>query len=543
MDRRRFTHQVLSGLFGFGIASTRLVSPAGPGERYKPQSLEKGDAPPDDGSTVETLADLRNRLPQPGEGVVVLGHTAPFDGGGGSFVWRSGEAAPPDGGLIVASAVDEYASDEPVTGRWRRVVGGTGYSARWWGLHPDRSGQHNAEALQAAIDSVPEGAVVFLPAGRYDLARQIVMDGRQVDLVGEGDGYWGWDDGASVLRATSDFPQGDHVLLITDTTTEQNRKNNTRITDLQVVGGRNQGNVGTDGIHVVQGWNVRIERVTVKEAMRDGIHLATGDENVSNLCMLERCHASNNGRDGYYFTAHDSWAVMCRGNHNARNGITVGATNVGLFGLRLDLNGENGARILSNHCRCIGCMADVNRKSGFNVTGAHHTVLGNVSTANGTRDESVRANTAGHGFLMGVEKQDDEQSVFVANVSRGNRGNGYHMRAGQHVVNQTNVAAQNEAADKDLPTLQREKAASREPSVTMVDVGAFGPGEYHSFDVSVPDGDVGDAVTAQPNEAADGLLWSSYVRKPGTVEVRVFNPTSRTIRTSEPVRWTVHLGS
>jgi len=272
----------------------------------------------------------------------------------------------------------------------------------------------------------------------------------------------------------------------------------------------------------------------VKEARRDGIHLRSGEQQVSNLCMLYHCHASNNGRDGYYFLAHDSWAAFCRGNHNRRNGITVGATNVSLTGLRLDLNGGDGARILSKHCRCTGNMADINGGHGFHVTGPGHIVSGNVSTGNGTRKTTV-GNPSG--FRIGVEDAPDERSTFTENTALRNKGNGFWLVRGAHVFADTNVASDNQAgALRHGDTEQFRLSARGERADVHLD--PLAAGQVHTFRVRVVGASVGDAVSAQPHDVPNGLIWSSYVPEAGQVEVRVLNPTDRDIRVREG-RWTV----
>ncbi len=333
MDRRAFAQQVFLGLFG-AKAGTALLA------------HDRGTEPPKEGQenkirqvyeqviVLPTVQALRRQSPDAEQAVHVLGYHAPFDGGGGLFVGQSASGPEPDGGLVVEPELGGSTSS-----RWVRLANQSSYNVRWWGAHPSREGAVNVDAFQRCVEAVPEGGTITIPEGLYNVSGPIVIDGKQVDFVGAGDGYWGWNDGGTVLRATEELGETDDLLLVTDTTSEEGRTNNARIADLQLIGGKNRGSVGRDGIHVAKGWNVRLERVTVKEASRDGMHLRSGEGQVSNLCILYHCHASNNGRDGYHFLAHDSWAAFCRGNHNRRNGITVGATNVGLTGLRLDLNG------------------------------------------------------------------------------------------------------------------------------------------------------------------------------------------------------------
>ncbi len=518
-----FAGRILAGLCGVQLHK-KYVSGALVNTAEHPQ--------PKDGSVIvrPSIRELREQIPEENQVVWVLGYHSPFDGGGGLFVGQPASEREPDGGLVVESE-----SGGGTSGRWVRMANQSSYNGGWWRAHPSQEGAVNADAFQRCVDAVPEGSTIAVPEGIYDVSGPIVIDGKQVDFVGAGDGYWGWDDGGTVLRATDELGVTDDLLLITDTTSEEGRTNNVRVADLQLIGGKNRGSTGRDGIHVTKGWNVRIERVTVKEASRDGMHLRSGEEQVSNLCMLYHCHASNNGQDGYYFLAHDSWASFCRGNHNRRNGITVGATNVGLNGLRLDLNGGDGARILSKHCRCASSMADLNGGHGFHVTGPGHIITGNMSSSNGTREARIENPC---GFRLGVENSPDEQSVFSENVALRNQGDGFWLDGGAHVFKDTNTATGNQGRALRHGDSRRYQLSARQTR-TDVDLAERANDGVATFTVQVPEAASGDAVSVQPDRIADGLLWSAFVREPGQVEVRVFDPTGEFPEGTTD--WTVHI--
>lgn len=110
-------------------------------------------------TSVPTIADLR-ALPRPtGPDVVaVAGHSAPGDGGGGSFRFDPLSWARDNDGTIVAPAVDGR-------GRWIRVYD-RDLSVKWFGAKGDGRSLDTAR-IQAAVDAVRPGDTLHFPAGVY----------------------------------------------------------------------------------------------------------------------------------------------------------------------------------------------------------------------------------------------------------------------------------------------------------------------------------------------------------------------------------------
>ncbi len=134
------------------------------------------------GGTIASLAtvhDLRRLTPRPDAIVLVRGHGAAGDGGGGLFAWDAEAGDADDGGLTFRPPTRSGGAEK---GCWRRIIDGTVVNARWFGARGDGVAD-DAPALQAAIDYCQTGAlkVLFLPAGTYRLVGR-----RGPDRLGSG---------------------------------------------------------------------------------------------------------------------------------------------------------------------------------------------------------------------------------------------------------------------------------------------------------------------------------------------------------------------
>lgn len=90
---------------------------------------------------VDTIAQLqRLNVFDINKTVSVKGYLAAYDGGGGTFIADETSSVVADGGMIIAPTNN--------VGRWKRVVTGRDYFARWWG--PTRTN----DSIQAAMNWV-----------------------------------------------------------------------------------------------------------------------------------------------------------------------------------------------------------------------------------------------------------------------------------------------------------------------------------------------------------------------------------------------------
>jgi hypothetical protein len=158
-----------------------------------------------------------------------------------------------------------------------------------------------------------------------------------------------------------------------------------------------------------------------------------------------------------------------------------------------------------------------------------------MSIGNGTREARIENPC---GFRLGGEDSPDERSVFSENVALRNQGDGFWLNGGAHIFEDTNTATDNQGRAIRHGDSRRYQLSARHTQ-TDVDLAARATDGVAAFTVQVPEATSGDAVSAQPDRIDDGLLWSAFVREPGQVEVRVFNPTGEL--PEETTDWTVHI--
>lgn len=110
-------------------------------------------------SSVLNYSYLRNLSPGIYDMVYVGGHTAPGDGGSGTFFWDSSSSASDDDGIVILP------STNPSSGRWIRQYSGV-VNAAWFGVIND--GSDVTTALKNAILSAHNLVnVLYIPFGQY----------------------------------------------------------------------------------------------------------------------------------------------------------------------------------------------------------------------------------------------------------------------------------------------------------------------------------------------------------------------------------------
>jgi hypothetical protein len=148
------------------------------------------------------------------DAVIMRARTTAGDGGGGVFVWRSGDqsanvTADPQAGMWVAPNSDTDGS----SGAWQRLVDGD-WQAAWWGVSNSATAAANGAALDAATDyanSVGGGPWIVLPdapeGDPIEISAQLdLSDKHNVKIRGAGgatNGQYGttlkWTGGSSAM--------------------------------------------------------------------------------------------------------------------------------------------------------------------------------------------------------------------------------------------------------------------------------------------------------------------------------------------------------
>lgn len=127
-----------------------------------------------------TISALRAITSSPTPDYAILkGYNSDGDGGGGDFYWDTSSTETDDNGTIIKATTI-------TTGRWKRIYSGA-INARWFGASPSASTSVNKTAIQAAIDLLPNGGGVHIPAGYYDVEPGISIGDVNVTLSGESD--------------------------------------------------------------------------------------------------------------------------------------------------------------------------------------------------------------------------------------------------------------------------------------------------------------------------------------------------------------------
>lgn len=147
--------------------------------------------------TVDNIAALKALLKTGVPYANVLGYYTKGDGGGGLYWYDSTDTTSTDNGGTIIVASDG--------GRWKLQITGAFLSVKQFGAKGDNATNDYA-AIQAALDyCLNSKKYLFLPAGYYVTASQLVNRG--VSIIGEGTFY------SQIIPATT-FPAATAILLI-----------------------------------------------------------------------------------------------------------------------------------------------------------------------------------------------------------------------------------------------------------------------------------------------------------------------------------------
>lgn len=223
-------------------------------------------------TSVGTFAQLR-RLPPPTAAVVVAvaGHSAPGDGGGGSFRFDPLSWVRDNDGTVLAPV-------PPRRGRWLRVYA-KDLSVKWFGARGDGR-TFDTAAAQAAVDAVRPGDTLHFPPGVYrieaDRGVKLKNDVR-LDL------------GTATLAAANVAGARCRILEI------QGRRN-ILISGGTLVGSRGGSPEWAVGLLASDAQNLFVENVSFRDFYFDGI-LLTGNLGCRKV-VIRGCVSLNNRRSG-----------------------------------------------------------------------------------------------------------------------------------------------------------------------------------------------------------------------------------------------------
>jgi parallel beta-helix repeat protein len=303
-------------------------------------------------ASVATLARLRALVPPPTPDVVaVAGHTAPGDGGGGSFRFDRLSRAIDNDGTIVAPAA-------PGPGRWLRIYG-RDLSVKWFGARGDGRTLDTAR-IQAAVDTVRPGETLHFPAGVYriesDRGIKLKNDVR-LDL------------GTATLSGSN--VEGARCRLL-----EIQGRRNVLISGGTLVGSRLGSPDWGVGIFASDAQNVFIENVHLRNFYFDGI-LVTGNRGCQQV-VIRGVVSVNNRRSGLTVAAGSAITVTGSTFQGTKGQSPEAGANVEPGG---GSSVQNVRFDSSSFTQNAGAGLYIHRGSGGSVSGA--TVVDNLVERNG----------------------------------------------------------------------------------------------------------------------------------------------------------------
>lgn len=108
--------------------------------------------------------------------VQVVGYYTQNDGGGGTYVWNAASVVSDNGGTVIAPNVGN--------GRWLLFIPGE-WNIRTFGAKGNGVSS-DSTAFQAALNAIPAGSTLYVPAGTYVLGTPLSVSGKQIVIRGDG---------------------------------------------------------------------------------------------------------------------------------------------------------------------------------------------------------------------------------------------------------------------------------------------------------------------------------------------------------------------
>ena len=187
----------------------------------------------------ETLAALKATDTALGmQAVVVRARTTAGDGGGGVFVWRSGDqsaniTADPSSGVWAAPDSDSDGSSGAWMRLWDGISDGGGLNPKWFGAKGDDSTVDSTAFSATNAYAAAVGASIRIPPGTYIIGNFQPSAGAR--LVGAGMGK-------TILKRAGSSADNNSIIAVT--------ANNVAIEDLTLDGNKANQTLGANNIHV-----------------------------------------------------------------------------------------------------------------------------------------------------------------------------------------------------------------------------------------------------------------------------------------------------
>ena len=321
----------------------------------------------------DNLAKLRLSLNRAGQTIYVKSHTTEGDGGGGEF-WldTSDTSTADDNGINIVDSVS------PRIGTWKRLWFGP-TNAAWFGVTA-KGTEDDTAAIQAAINSLPPGGILEIPAGKCLISSTLTcfVPGASIRGLGALQAETTYVIG-SVLQKATDF----HGLVCSGY--------NIEVRDLTVLGQPRAEGSGAGVGHgiVIAGRGSRLDRVVCR--FNGGCGVLVNAEDSSGTPDAENTHYGefNNGFTEY----------------NGQAGFRIDSPNSGKMNLNLPSNwtsrhndGDGFDNQAGSYQVYEACDAEYNLGYGMRFAkGSYTTLVGCHTEQNEGGNGSI---DAGDGVLI-----------------------------------------------------------------------------------------------------------------------------------------------
>jgi len=309
---------------------------------------------------------------------------------GGVFVYDATQSGVNNGGTIFNGWVRQY--DGAVNVKWFGAVGD--------GVTDD------TVAMQKAIDSLPNGGEVFIPAGSFKINSPLILtsttDASGIKLYGQGTGRLGIEAVhttriLNTINADAIRVKSFGGAIVSDLTIVDDYSG-TRDNGAGIFCGRDVDNGGVslqvrnvaiqghqDGIRIIRAQQTQIVNTICMDATRTGFRLEDASSGAGTTVDFDGCFASECGEDGFLLQGHSYISYT-----------NCASDNMGRNGYRAEDNYFNSVGITYTSCGSEGSMA-----SGF-YTGSStfgFTYIGCV--VSNSDSDALESNTAGVAIIGG----------------------------------------------------------------------------------------------------------------------------------------------
>ena len=265
-----------------------------------------------------------------------------------------------------------------------------------YGADPTGSAD-STTAIQAALNAVASGGVVYLPAGTYKVSAPLILPAVGMTLAGDtgamqsGAGSPGV---GTIIRPSSSWAQGGAVVPAVVIGGGAPRQT---IQDLWI----NGSSVSTVDVEAIDfstsSGGHTLYRVGINNFTSWGVYASGFLGWYADTLIIQSCgsnsvslHQVNSGAGGYYCDASDSYEHNVHTQSNTGIGMYIGGGDHRLVSCRADisttkgfyLNCFNGGSGLGYGAYLTGCGSQANQQEGYYCTGGGHTTYGPYFLAN-----------------------------------------------------------------------------------------------------------------------------------------------------------------